>query len=131
MALTNILETGVTLTSLVWTRQHAGDILETSTQLAASHVLQHTTIVLCTPAYRFAAFCRPLLCLGEQDRTEVKESVKKPMRGRPVNNTEWVINASSTIEALALHLGVQTQNSSLGLSVRAGKPYKGWEFEYV
>ena len=66
-----------------------------------------------------------------KDRTEVKESVKKPMRGRPVNNTEWVINASSTIEALALHLGVQTQNSSLGLSVRAGKPYKGWEFEYV
>lgn len=66
--------------------------------------------------------------------SERHNSSKKPMRGRPVGTTEWVIEAASVrdmADALSLYTGEETHRKHLGPAAKAGKTYKGWEFEYV
>ena len=69
-----------------------------------------------------------------KSRTEINNSRKKAVRGRPVNTTAWLVHSSSVSEAaeeLAVRLGKKTTKSGLRDAIRKRKPYKGWQCEFV
>jgi hypothetical protein len=67
-------------------------------------------------------------------RTEINNSRKKPVRGRPVGTTDWVLEKGShneAAEALSILLGDKVHQKCLSKAVLKGRSYKGWEFESV
>jgi hypothetical protein len=69
-----------------------------------------------------------------KDRTQIKNSLKKPVRGRPMNTSVWILHKPSLAEAaeeLARHLKVRTNQANIGTAIRKGRHYKGWQIEFV
>jgi hypothetical protein len=67
-------------------------------------------------------------------RTEIQNSRKKAVRGRPVNTLAWKLHKPSLSEAaeeLAILLRKKTTQKGLSKAIHKPRPYKGWEFELV
>ena len=69
-----------------------------------------------------------------KDRSEINNSVKKPVRCRPVGTTDWILEKGShneAAEALSVLLGDKVHQKCLSRALLKGKSFKGWEFESV
>jgi len=69
-----------------------------------------------------------------KDRTQIKSSLKKAVRGRPINTSVWTLHKPSineAAEAIATILRTEKRCAHLSEAIHKGRPYKGWQFEFV